>query len=442
MANKIIIDEILEYCYDYLSKKRKIIFVKSVVGSRPFIYTKGLFEIIKDDFNSKKTARWWCKIEPSDGNIVGRIQILKNHGSEFSDLQENAFTYKVFEQQDNTDVFSWFKGNIKIVSKYNNVGILDDALKKEINGNLDEFYRRLNELERMLSRLIYCKPNVLSLRRAFDDYLSNKKTKEVFEKELFEQKDLFGEYFFNQLCSFEEEQKMFLDVKEIELSKEIKSKRYCIEGFDERIRGLNEDRPNKDVLDKMICSEEFVSFDARVLGEYYHDSKKIVLYVEAIKASNKSGKDLQDLFISVYVHELFHAFHAYMCESRGNYWPVGSRNGTIIIESLADAIQYYFIKNVLLNRNLAEDKYRMWGKHNLLVYPYSGAKVLTNNHDLQDSHPLKVLMSSDLLIVRDLIKIERVISYNNDELRDIKKYFYFSLNNFVDAERDLILSAF
>ena len=60
-----------------------------------------------------------------------------------------------------------------------------------------------------------------------------------------------------------------------------------------------------------------VYFTKRILGEYCHTSKTIVLYVKNIECTNVSGRTTTQNFELTFIHELFHAYH-YRTNDRSN----------------------------------------------------------------------------------------------------------------------------
>ena len=119
-----------------------------------------------------------------------------------------------------------------------------------------------------------------------------------------------------------------------------------------------------------------VYFKARILGEYYHQSKTIVLYAKSIECTDIYGRNETQNFELTFIHELFHAYHY-----RNNDSEIISRHdytSTVVKESLAAAFEWgYCVKNTI-SGDL--DLRRVWQKHSVLAYPYSGAQALTDQH--------------------------------------------------------------
>ena len=193
-----------------------------------------------------------------------------------------------------------------------------------------------------------------------------------------------------------------------------------------------------------------------IYGEYYHfettinknaitertlAEKTIVLYVEAMKGSGKTGRDLANLFLSVLIHESFHAVHATLCEQIASGTWLNCEKYEIIIESLADAFTYYFAKQILRDDNLAKEKFDGWHRRNILVYPYSGAKELvTPMHSGVPMHRFYHLLSYLKGGCGDDIRCESILRRQGLSL--IARYFDVSLISLRKAEADLLCEYF
>ncbi|MCR5607892.1 MAG: hypothetical protein K6G26_02375 [Lachnospiraceae bacterium] len=132
----------------------------------------------------------------------------------------------------------------------------------------------------------------------------------------------------------------------------------------------------------------YAPFSILVYGEYFQKDHEVVLYVEAMKKSGKTGRDLEDLFLSVLIHEFFHAVHHTYCDKYGNRNPFKDNND-IIVESLAASFEYYFCDKVLSNDILTSEMIDMWKKHSVFVYPYSGAKEILSLEHSKGYHELE-----------------------------------------------------
>ena len=123
------------------------------------------------------------------------------------------------------------------------------------------------------------------------------------------------------------------------------------------------------ILDELFGK---VYFTKRILGEYCHISKTIVLYVKNIEYTNVAGRTTTQNFELTFIHELFHAYHY-----RDNKREIRLRRdytSTVIKESFAAAFEWnYCIEHKITGDS---DLHRDWENHSVVVYPYSGAQHL------------------------------------------------------------------
>ena len=138
-----------------------------------------------------------------------------------------------------------------------------------------------------------------------------------------------------------------------------------------------------------------------ILGRYDHARKTIVLYERAINISKRTPR-LQlynagftrttprqlfnfvfrrttplHLFKAVFAHEVFHAYHYYICVNRCRTPLVEIENRTdytskVVKESLAAFFEYYYCSKNMISTDINSD----WRSNSVGFYPYSGAKYL------------------------------------------------------------------
>ena len=167
-----------------------------------------------------------------------------------------------------------------------------------------------------------------------------------------------------------------------------------------------------------------VYFKARILGEYYHQSKTIVLYAKSIECTGIPGRNVVQSFEVTFIHELFHAYHY-----RNNGSEIISRHdytNTVVKESLAAAFEWgYCVKNTI-SGDL--DLRRVWEKHSVLAYPYSGAQALTDQHKrvLKATEFCDIFKESLLDMdkaLRDMLPLVDFYNIKNLIVSDIRKAF-------------------
>lgn len=177
----------------------------------------------------------------------------------------------------------------------------------------------------------------------------------------------------------------YIKIKRVMLSDELFYKEYC-DG-----RSFKKSIEDPKEIEKIVNNNDDNLYRTRslVLGEYYAHGvnsypdpyPEIVLYFEAMKYYARIKEvDLEDLFLSVFIHEYFHAVHHDYCmcfDSDGEKAFCNNTNA-IIVESLAAAYQYYFCENILNNDDLKKDLMDTWNKYKPDVYPYSGAASIVN----------------------------------------------------------------
>lgn len=129
----------------------------------------------------------------------------------------------------------------------------------------------------------------------------------------------------------------------------------------------------KSDLDILIKKIKSLRFSVPRLGEFKYKNLSITLYTEAIfKHSLKNKVSFKKSMLSVFAHELFHAYH-YLIIGDNNEWQECPK---IIKESFASYFQYIFNNEYSLD---VFDLEKEWKTHDMLIYPYSGAQYIKEN---------------------------------------------------------------
>jgi hypothetical protein len=127
---------------------------------------------------------------------------------------------------------------------------------------------------------------------------------------------------------------------------------------------------------RKILDELFgrVYFTKRILGEYRHSERTILLYAKNIELTRAAGRTLEQSFELTFIHELFHAYHY-----RRNDRELRHRRdytSDVVKESLAATFEWSYCVEYKIAGD--SDLRRDWETHSVLAYPYSGAKHLIN----------------------------------------------------------------
>ena len=142
--------------------------------------------------------------------------------------------------------------------------------------------------------------------------------------------------------------------------------------------------PIGEALEILINKYGRVGFD--ILGDYNHGEKTITLYMQNILKDDPYNCD--EKVISTFAHEVFHAYHFYLIRllSRGRMFRLmfrRSHEDNIVIESLASYFEHHFDERRHLF-NAARNIKRRWDKFSPRIYPYSGAKWITDEGHFRD----------------------------------------------------------
>ena len=161
-----------------------------------------------------------------------------------------------------------------------------------------------------------------------------------------------------------------------------------------------------------------IQFQVRVLGKYYNDDKKIVLYMTNIEQVSADDGQNATTFERAFIHELFHAYHykddldEIIC--RIDY------TSKVVKESLASAYEWEYCRTYRINGNNILE--RSWEKHSVITYPYSGAIELFSSKSLagikftdifvesltdMDGALRDLLRTNDFYNIKNLLRIRR-----------------------------------
>ena len=181
-----------------------------------------------------------------------------------------------------------------------------------------------------------------------------------------------------------------------------------------RMRGLLDTNAVKDIIDGWIREMLFLS---RIVGCYDDSKQRIIFYV------NHIGNDLLE-YESVFIHELFHAFHFNHAKrkSPSSHCDIVRRNDyttETVIESLASYYENHYCKRHSIPTSLKH----IWNVNKPEIYPYSGAKYID---DSDFSHFIEILTASTVdmdAALRILLMDEIGIFYNikNDKTPTTRK---------------------
>lgn len=160
----------------------------------------------------------------------------------------------------------------------------------------------------------------------------------------------------------------------------------------EEICACNRDVTYKSIRKTLADLFAEAKFTVRILGEYCHDIKTIILYTKAIEDTVGYGRTVEQNFEVVFAHELFHAYH-YATEEpellcRWDY------TAGVVKESLAAAFEWNYC--VIHKIPGAAELRHSWEIHSVIGYPYSGAKYLIDwtRNALQDADFCKIFNMS------------------------------------------------
>lgn len=142
--------------------------------------------------------------------------------------------------------------------------------------------------------------------------------------------------------------------------------------------------PIGEALNKLINKYGRVGFD--ILGDYNHGAKTITIYVQNVMKNNAYNCDTT--VVSTFAHEVFHAYHFQLMKLLGNR-PMfriffrRRREDDIVIESLASYFERHFDERHGLT-NRADEIKDSWRRYSPRIYPYSGAKWITDEGHFRD----------------------------------------------------------
>ncbi len=148
----------------------------------------------------------------------------------------------------------------------------------------------------------------------------------------------------------------------------------------------SEDKPDVskliDSLSKSFSLSKFVT-----MGTYSPSNKEITLYLLNIYNACKKNSYRNEIYLmSVYAHELFHAYHYHVMNIDAD--DINLKGFDIVLESLASYFQYlytnqlYGYDEVIYKQepsiHVADSIKNSW-EYDMYIYPYSGALYMFNN---------------------------------------------------------------
>jgi hypothetical protein len=288
----------------------------------------------------------------------------------------------------------------------------------------------------------------LNIRTIFEAFLMNKTLRKYFSDVLMVYRENIVKCVFSKLI--ENDHLFSIDdfpVQTIEISDDIIWKEY--KGIsDEQLREFAFEEPDDNHQTENDI-EKLRGFMTALYGQYLYDEKKIILYPEAMKTSGENGKNLEDIFLSTLIHEMFHALFHYCY--KGDHYKMRADEFNIINESLASAFEKYFRSEILDNQYLADELENEWKRHSVFIYPYSGALVFfdatqkTNHTALMRFRSIRRAFETDGL-GHGYFYLEHCYHeyeyYKHKGLTPFMEAFYLSVSNIELAQSRLLFDYF
>lgn len=111
-----------------------------------------------------------------------------------------------------------------------------------------------------------------------------------------------------------------------------------------------------------------------VNGSFSYEEKIITLYLKSICRSKEAEKGgINDALMTVYSHELFHAYHYNEISKSRQKWGSKDFGFYITVESLAKCFEMLYCENILKNSSLYELTDSSLKKCDINSWPYAGA---------------------------------------------------------------------
>ena len=193
----------------------------------------------------------------------------------------------------------------------------------------------------------------------------------------------------------------------------------------------------EDLKEMVIDIIQSCAFESPVLGNFNYVSKwkgslsnsdflEIVLYVNNIYNAKDNYGGLLNAFEAVIAHEMFHYYH--FCKTEISYydykcndnmyipWEFSQRNdylSSVVKESFASYFEWMYCTE----NNISNDVSSSWYKYSINVYPYSGARCIS------DKNYFTHLVNSSLENGMNHVLFEM--------LDDIKKYYQIINHKFI-----------
>lgn len=136
-----------------------------------------------------------------------------------------------------------------------------------------------------------------------------------------------------------------------------------------------------------------IKFTGLILGCFYYEpywnydisktkNEKIILYVKNIEACQKNYGGVFNAFKAVIAHELFHYFHCSLSKFfDGDYTYEFSHRSDYLSDVLKESLASYYEWVICKLYQIPNDLILSWNTHSIKIYPYSGAKYISDIHE-------------------------------------------------------------
>ena len=186
----------------------------------------------------------------------------------------------------------------------------------------------------------------------------------------------------------------------------------CVDAIREVLESFEEIEAKNDTLQELIKKlKRLLPAKHLILGEFYSDTKKIIIYMKNIKKVAGSGIEANVLVEEVVVHELVHYYHFIMSDpyASATWLENGEENGTresykksAVQESLADAFSYsYLLRKELIDisgktyyQNAIKRLKEKWEEYDYPYFPYSGAKAFLLDSNGWDNELFEIVFKN------------------------------------------------
>jgi len=215
---------------------------------------------------------------------------------------------------------------------------------------------------------------------------------------------------------------------------------YCVSGegllwiFDERWWDNDEIYRDTVRIKNAICTSYF---GEKVQGCYIHNNKLIKLFVKNLDTNNYED------FLSVFVHELFHALHHFYLDDCGCNEILSEYFHVVVLESLATYFQVKYLEHRKLAIKAEKIKENVL-RYSPIFYPYSGCKSLFENDDFFGDVILSSTENSFETALRKLVcKYDaNIIMQKKNYKGEMNMEYSNQVNNEINSARNVLQSLF